>query len=202
MTKLIIAGIDIETTGFEAELGHRITEIAIDVYELFVPTMELTKRGVFHRLINPQRDIPAKVQEITNITPGLVKYCPTWNEIGPKVASILAATDIFVAHNANFDAPFLAHEILRIGQKIDLDMETYCTMQNGRFATPFGKCPKLAELCWALGVEFDSDSAHRANFDTDRMMAALLAGVKGGYFDLAPAIARVVARKSATEVAA
>ncbi len=202
MTKLILTGIDVETTGFEPEKGHRITEIAMDVYSYDLATRVFTKRGAFHRLVNPQRDIPLVVQELTNITPALVSSCPNWNDVAPGVASILAATDLFVAHNANFDAPFVAHELLRVGQKVNLDMETFCTMQAGRFATPFGKCPKLTELCWALGVDFDDTVAHRANYDTDRMMQALFAGIDAGYFDLTPIFERIAARKSELATAA
>lgn len=39
-------------------------------------------------------------------------------------------------------------------------------MENGRWATYDGKSPKLGELCFALGIEYDEGSAHAAETGT------------------------------------
>jgi len=44
--------------------------------------------------------------------------------------------------------------------------------------------PKLAELCRACRIDFDEVSAHRAWYDTEKMMDALIYGLKKGYFKL------------------
>ena len=100
-----------------------------------------------------------------------------------------------IAHNADFDAPFIAYELLRVGQPVNQDMEVFCTMQSGRFATPLGKPPRLSELCWALGVPFNSEDAHRAIYDVDRMMEALMVGIQAGYFDLSVSVEKVARAK-------
>lgn len=180
---MIVVGTDVETTGLNQEDGHRITEIALDIYH-FEPGSEPVKKGMFHTLVNPQRSIPDKIQSITGITPAMVAKSPTWDEVAPKVARILKVTDVLVAHNSSFDAPFIGFELLRAKQTLRETMSVFCTMQNGRFATPMGKVPKLAELCWALDVEFATDAAHRADYDTVKMMEALWKGVKQGHFNL------------------
>lgn len=190
---MIIVGTDIETTGLKQEAGHRITEIAMDIYHF--DGKKPVAKGIFHTLVNPERTIPDNIQNLTGITPSMVAKAPTWAEVAPKVSKILNATDVLVAHNIDFDAPFLVAELLRVGQSVNDNIEAFCTMENGRFATPLGKCPKLTELCWALEVDFADDAAHRADYDTMKMMEALWAGVELGEFVLPE-------KKSVTEVKA
>lgn len=188
---ITVVGIDLETTGFNADEGHRITEIAMIVSKYDPVSKTLANVGKYHRLVNPKRSIPADVQVITNITPDLVRDCPTWEEIAPAVGKIIRATDVFVAHNAEFDSVFLAHELLRVGESLSPHTQVFCTMENGRFATPMGKCPKLIELCRALEVEFNENDAHRAIYDTEKMMLALDKGIALGYFDLSEIVGNV-----------
>ena len=114
-----------------------------------------------------------------------------------EVGKILKVTDIMIAHNAAFDAPFLAYELLRLGQPVNQDMEVFCTMQAGRFATPLGKPPRLVELCWALGVPFVAEDAHRAIYDVDRMMEAVSVGIAKGYFDFKPVLEKITQQRLA-----
>lgn len=188
---ITITGLDIETTGFKAEDGHRITEIAMTINRYDPFSKVFTHVGKFHRLINPKRVIPSEVQSLTGITPAMVAECPVWEDVAPAVGRIIRATDIFVAHNADFDSVFLGLELHRVGEEFSPHTQVYCTMQNGRFATPLGKPPKLVELCQALDIEFDTSGAHRADYDTDRMMEALHKGSALGYFDLTPAVEAV-----------
>ncbi|GAL23001.1 DNA polymerase III epsilon subunit [Vibrio maritimus] len=193
---IIVSGIDVETTGFDAEKGHRITEVALIVYKLHTKDMRLEEVTRIATLVNPKRDIPAEVQAITGITPALVKDKITWDELAPKVSKVMMKTDIFIAHNAEFDSLFVAHELLRLGLPINEDMEVFCTMENGRFATPLGKPPRLQELCWALGVDFDSEAAHRAIYDTEKMMDAVRVGIEKGYFDLSEVVELIEAERT------
>lgn len=199
--KIIITGTDVETTGFKAEEGDRITEVAMLVYELDSDTMVMTAKGKFNTLVNPLRSIPEVVQQITHITPALVKDAPTWKDVAPKVSKILTMTDILIAHNADFDSVFLALELQRLKLSFNQQMQVFCTMENGRFATPLGKCPKLTELCWSLGVEFNDKDAHRAIYDTMKMMQAVDVGLTQGYFDLKEVVEKVIKNKKLKEVA-
>lgn len=193
--EIVLTAIDVETTGFEPEKGHRITEVGLIVYKLNVETMELKQAAKVSTLVNPKRDIPAVVQNITGITPSMVKDKITWEDLSYKISKIMCITDIFVAHNADFDSMFITHELMRVDLPFNLDMVIFCTMQEGRFATPLGKVPKLKDLCWSLDVEFKEEDAHRAIYDTEKMVEALKEGIDRGYFDLKEAVNTVLSLK-------
>ncbi len=176
-----LLGIDVETTGFEANEGHMITEIALDIVTLCTESLKVVDRKAWSTLVDPRRSIPEKVIEITGITPELVKGKPIWEDIAAKVHKVISGCDVFVAHNAMFDATFMHHMFEKVGLDTP-DISVFCTMQNSRWSTPNGKVPKLVELCQAVGVPFDSDAAHRANYDTRMMMDALLIGLERGYY--------------------
>jgi DNA polymerase-3 subunit epsilon len=176
---MILGFIDLETTGLKAEEGHRITEIALVLVEL--RDGKFTPRGKFSTLINPKRSIPDFIQGLTGITPVMVSGSPTWEELSPKISKILTKVDCLIAHNIGFDAPFLAVELVRVGEEIP-NVETYCTMDNGRFATALGRVPKLSKLCEVLDVEFNAEDAHRAIYDTEKLAEAFISGFNQGVF--------------------
>lgn len=174
-----IVGGDTETTGFEAPEGHRIVEIALRVYD------STTRKLVdsFISRIDPERNIPAAAQAVHGISYEELVGQPKWDDIAPKVFQLLDSCDVMVFHNMGFDAPFIGHELLRVGQQLPRALP-YCTMENARWACPDGKYPRLEELCFALGVPFDRASAHGAEYDTDKMMECLWAGIDRGFYTL------------------
>lgn len=176
-------GTDLETTGFSAEDGDMITEIAITIVTYDTEKNEVVDRKRWSTLVDPERSIPQKVQDITGITPDMVKGAKKWEEIAGKVHQVLSKCDVFVAHNAEFDAPFLYFMFQKVGIEMP-PIGVYCTMQNGRWATPDGKVPKLSELCRACRIDFDEVNAHRAWYDTDKMMDALIYGIENNYFEV------------------
>ena len=56
--------------------------------------------------------IPRSVQQLTGITDKDVAKAPFLDDVAQTVESLLSGT-IFVAHNVNFDFPFLNHELER-----------------------------------------------------------------------------------------
>lgn len=125
MKPIIVTGLDIETTGFKPEDGHRITEVGAITYKVNPETLEFTKVLTYSKLVNPGRSIPEEVQRLTNITPATVKDAPGWDLVSAEVGKILKVTDIMIAHNAAFDAPFLAYELLRLGQPVNRSTRTW-----------------------------------------------------------------------------
>ena len=197
--QIVLSALDLETTGFESSKGHRITEVGLVMYRYDTETGTAERVRRFSFLVNPLRDIPAIVQSLTHITPAMVAGQKTWDEVAPAMAKAMAMTDILIAHNADFDSTFLTEELERVGQPMNLDLMVFCTMQNGRFATPLGKVPKLTELCWALGVPFDEADAHRAIYDVEKMMEAFFLAVDRGYFQLDGEFAAIAAQRAAKE---
>ena len=43
---------------------------------------------------------------------------------------------------------------------------------------------RLSELCFALGVEYDPNAAHAADYDTEVLAQCLFAGIDRGFFKL------------------
>lgn len=175
---MIIAGIDTETTGLKQEDGHRIIEICISLYRF--PSRELL--GSYVRRINPQRSILADAQRVHGISISDLQGCQTWDQVAPDILKLLKGSQLAVAHNADFDLPFIAAELMRIGLGVP-NIHVFDTMTESRWATWNGKYPRLAELCFALGVEYDTKAAHAADYDVAVMMKAVWAGIDRGVYD-------------------
>ena len=54
-------------------------------------------------------------------------------------------------------------------------------MAESRWATPDGKWPKLGELCFACGVNYNADEAHAAEYDVNKMMECFKKTQELGY---------------------
>lgn len=175
-----IAGLDLETTGLNAEDGHKIIEICLIEYDY--ETRE--KLASITEYVNPERSIPDDSFQIHGISPSKVITKENWKTIYPKlIKPVLERCDMLIIHNADFDAPFLAAEIMNIGAEIP-DVDSYCTMENGRWATFDGKAPNLGELCYALDVDYNPEDAHSAEYDVSRHMECFFKGLDLGFYKL------------------
>ena len=173
-----ITGLDTETTGLKQEEGHRIIEIAMLTYDF--DTRKLVDKFVTR--INPQRPIDPGAQAVHGISFSELTECLIWTDVAQAIADYMAKSDLLVAHNAGFDMPFIANELLRVGIDVP-DVDVFDTIDS-RWATPFGKKPNLGELCFALDVPYDKSAAHAAEYDVDVMMQAFFKGVDLGFFKL------------------
>lgn len=189
---MIFGGLDIETTGLDQEKGHRIIEFAILFRQYDEATGVAIPKGKFVQRINPQRSIDPAAHAVHHISYEDVAMCPTWEEVAPRVVRLMSACDIVVAHNGNgFDLPFIAAELLRVGQPIP-DIQAVDTMVQGRWATPMGKLPNLGEFCFATGVDYDKEKAHAAEYDVNVMLDGFFVALRKGFIKLP-----VVGRKEA-----
>ncbi len=101
--------LDTETTGLDPAAGDRIIEIAaIEIVNL-VPTGRQ-----FHRLIDPERDIPSEATRVHGFTAEMLAGKPRFAEIIPDLLAFLRE-DPIIAHNAPFDFAFLDAEFARAG---------------------------------------------------------------------------------------
>lgn len=179
---MILTGIDIETTGIDYQKGHKIIQICMDSWEcsdLKLGGLRKISRDIL--LVNPMRAIEKGAFEVHGISLHSLKAEPVWKTVAPKVADVLGKADLIIAHNAEFDIPFVVHELLSQGQPIP-NCNVFCTMVNSRNATAMGKWPNLGELCNAYDVEYDPEKAHDAGYDVEVMMDCFFAGVRRGYF--------------------
>jgi len=99
--------IDIETTGGSARL-EKITEIAIYQHD----GKKIT--GEYSTLVNPERNIPYFITNLTGITNEMVEDAPRFYEIAKQIVK-LTEDRTFVAHNARFDYSFIREEFKSLG---------------------------------------------------------------------------------------
>jgi DNA polymerase III epsilon subunit-like protein len=106
---------------------------------------------------------------------------PEFKEVEPIISKVFDKSDLFVAHNLDFDAGFLLNEYSLIGKTLP-NVNGFCTMEEGRWATSNGKKPNLGELCYCLEVDYNPDEAHAALYDTYKTAECFFKGVRlGGY---------------------
>lgn len=147
------AVVDIETTGLVHQ-GHGITEIAV----VHVDGDSITP--VFHSMVNPERDIPLPISQLTGIKSDLTSTAPLFSEIAPRVAECLEGR-IFTAHHVNFDYTFLKKALETCG--IRMASTRLCTVRLAKRCMPDLASARLGALCRTLGVE--NTAPHRAAGD-------------------------------------
>lgn len=111
--------VDLETTGKYPQ-RDAITEIAarrlpvtwFEDESLHMSAGDTT--NTFTTLVNPERPIPALVEELTGISDDLVADAPVLTAVLPKLLDFCEGA-IVVAHNAVFDLSFLAAASQRQG---------------------------------------------------------------------------------------
>ncbi|MCG5512799.1 exonuclease domain-containing protein [Ectothiorhodospira shaposhnikovii] len=171
--------IDTETTGLHQEKGDRIIEIALVEYDL-----ETAKQvDQYVQRIHPLRSIDPKAQEVHGIGIEDLVGCPTWEKVAPEVHARLSRLDLLIAHNMGFDGPFIGLELLRVGMTPPA-LQSFCTMESARWATPMGKLPTLKELCFALSVPYDESAAHAALYDVQKTAECLFRGLARGFYTI------------------
>lgn len=94
---------DLETTGTLPGV-NKIIEIGAVRFERTTPV------AVFSSLVNPREKIPQAAFEVNHISDEMVAKKPFIENLLNPFAKF-CADDILVAHNANFDAQFLIHDI-------------------------------------------------------------------------------------------
>jgi DNA polymerase-3 subunit epsilon len=170
MTRSVL--FDTETTGLEPERGDRIIEIA--AIELM---RDLPTGRVFHRLIDPERDVPEEATRIHGLTRGDLIGKPRFAEIAEELLAFLG-DDKLVAHNAPFDFAFLDSELHRLGApKLDrVRMVDTLALAKQRFP---GLPNSLDALCRRFAIDLSERTTHNALLDC-RLLAEVYVELTGG----------------------
>jgi DNA polymerase III subunit epsilon len=158
--------VDIETTGGSAQL-EKITEIAVYLHDGTQITDE------FISLVNPERNIPYFITNLTGITNEMVENAPRFYEIAKKIIELTEGRT-FVAHNARFDYSFIRQEYKSLGYNFKRNILD--TVALSRKLLPGHASYSLGNICNDLNINING--RHRAGGDalaTVRLLEILIA---------------------------
>lgn len=162
---------DTETTGLSVAEGHRIVEVGMVELINRMPTGR-----VFHKYINPEREMDAEVIRIHGITNERVANEPVFAAIADEMLEFVGDSPL-VAHNASFDMIFINHE-LGLLDKEPLKNEVIDTLDMARTQFP-GARASLDALCSRYEVDRSGRIFHGALLDAN-LLAEVYLHMTGG----------------------
>lgn len=157
---------DLETTGLDM-VNDRVIQLSyIKVY----PDGKEERENIF---VNPGKEIPQEVVELTGTSNADVADKPTFKALAPELAEKFANCD-FAGFNSNhFDLPMLAEEFYRAGINYDFSQ---CRLIDAQ--TIFHKMERrnlAAAYKFYCGRKMEDDfDAHRADQDTEATYRVLM----------------------------
>tara|TARA_B100000963_G_C22584409_1_gene652364 strand:+ start:184 stop:843 length:660 start_codon:yes stop_codon:yes gene_type:complete len=152
--------LDTETTGLSFKEGHKIVEIAC------IETKELIPTGrIFHKLINPNRDVPEAAFKIHGFSQKFLSDKKTFDLIADDLISFVKGKKIII-HNAPFDMGFLNGELgANKKQLIDKNL-VIDSLEIARNKFP-GASNSLDALCKKFNIDLSKRSKHNALLDCE-----------------------------------
>lgn len=164
--------LDTETTGLDPSEGHRLVEIGgIELYNC-IPTGQ-----VFHRYVDPQRDVPDSAYEVHGLSREFLTGKPLFEHVVEELLAFVGDAKL-VIHNAEFDMRFLNSELQRAGRPtIALD-RAVDTLALARRRHP-GLSNSLDALCARYGIDNSRRTKHGALLDAE-ILAEVYAELNGG----------------------
>ena len=152
--------LDTETTGLSFRDGHRIVEIACIETKDLIPT-----KNIFHKLINPERNIPEDAVKIHGLTGDLLKSKEKFSEIGNAFKDFVKDKKIII-HNASFDLGFINYE-LKLIKKDEIKKEQVVdslAIARGKYP---GSSNSLDALCKRFNIDLSRRIKHNALLDCE-----------------------------------
>jgi DNA polymerase-3 subunit epsilon len=164
--------LDTETTGLDPRAGDRVIEVAAIELFNFMPT-----GGTFHRVIDPERDVPEESTRVHGFTAEMLRGKPRFADIAEELLDFLGEDEI-IAHNAPFDFGFLDAELELAGlPKLDrARMVDSLAIAKRRYP---GLPNSLDALCRRLGVDNSMRTSHNALLDV-KLLAEVFLELMGG----------------------
>lgn len=172
--------LDTETTGLEAQHGHRVIEIGC--VELI--HRRLTRK-TFHRYINPERSVDEGAVEVHGLTDDFLADKPRYGDIVEEFVDFIRGADEIVIHNAPFDVGFLDAEFERLDGdwgRIE-DYSGVCdSLRLARSLHP-GQRNSLDALCRRYEIDNSGRELHGALLDAE-LLADVYLAMTGGQTSL------------------
>ena len=151
--------LDTETTGLSFREGHKIVEIACIETQDAIPT-----NNVFHKLINPERDMPLEAFNIHGFSAEFLSKKETFPKIADDFIKFIKDKKLII-HNAEFDLGHLNHELKLVG-KDKIKNEVVDTLALARDKFP-GSSTSLDALCKRYKIDNSKRTQHTALVDCD-----------------------------------
>ena len=159
--------IDTETTGLDPYQGHRMVEIGCIELVNRIPSGQ-----VFHRYINPERDIPAEATAIHGIDHVRVKDEKIFADLVDDLVAFIGDAPL-IAHNAMFDLGFINAELERCGKPQVARERMVDTLFLARRKYP-GSPNRLDDLCVRYSIDNSRRTKHGALLDAELLAEVYL----------------------------
>lgn len=177
MTRQVV--LDTETTGLKPEDGHRVIEIGCVELVGGRPTGE-----IFHKYINPERDIDLEAVDVHGITNDFLDDKPVFRDIAKEFLIFIHDAELII-HNAPFDVGFLDAELERFSESYRINSvasAVTCTLAAARKKYP-GSPASLDALCKRFNVDASGRTKHGALLDAE-LLADVYLGMRIGQAEL------------------
>ena len=152
--------LDTETTGLSVNDRHRIVEIAC------IETDDLTTtKKIFHKIINPQRDVPEAAFKIHGFSIVFLKNKETFDKVADEFLEFIKDKKIII-HNASFDLGFLNYQ-LKLIRKNEIKKDNVIdSLEVARGKFP-GASNSLDALCRRFNIDLSRRTKHNAMLDCE-----------------------------------
>ncbi len=171
--------LDTETTGLSFNEGHKIVEVACIETKDLIPTDK-----VFHKLINPKRNIPEEAIKIHGFTNKDLDDKETFDKVADEFLNFIKNKKIII-HNKSFDLSFLNGELKQLGKDLIDPNNVVDSLEVARNKFP-GTSNSLDALCKKFNIDLSRRTKHNALLDCDllREVYINLLDVKEPQFNL------------------
>ena len=152
--------LDTETTGLSFKEGHKIVEIAC------IETKDLVTTGkVFHRLINPERDVPDDAFKVHGYSRDFLSDKDTFEKVADDFLDFVKNKKIII-HNASFDLGFLNGELNILKRELIEKNLVIDSLDVARNKFP-GVSNSLDALCKRFNIDLSRRIKHNALLDCE-----------------------------------
>ena len=152
--------LDTETTGLSFKDGHKLVEIACIETKDLIPTNK-----IFHKLINPKRDIPEEAFRIHGFSEEFLSNKDTFEKVADEFIDFIKGKKLII-HNANFDLGFLNGELGLIKKELIDTANIIDSLEVARNKFP-GTSNSLDALCKRFNIDISRRIKHNALLDCE-----------------------------------
>ena len=152
--------LDTETTGLSFKDGHKIVEIACVETKDLIPTNK-----IFHKLINPKRDMPEEAFKIHGFSKKFLSNKETFDQVADEFLNFIKGKKLII-HNANFDLGFLNGELGVIKRDLIDRMTVIDSLEVARNKFS-GASNSLDALCKRFNIDISRRIKHNALLDCE-----------------------------------